>query len=259
MFDKNFVTELENKIVVTNDPFPNAIINDLMPLTIAKKVEEEFIGFKSTVDAGCKPFQKTKKLLENYEEMPFTIKKVIEFFNSTTFIKILEKKFKIDNVVPDWTLQGGGLNEYYNGGFLKVHSDFIYMRKSKLKRVLNLLIYLNSDWKKEWGGALELWDYKMQFAKRSILPAINNAVIFRTDMDSNHGFPEPIKCPENIRRKSIALYYYVKEKSILPISIKRRKYFHAVWKKRPNVDEPRFGDNDSFFKRIKHRFFYRFF
>ena len=133
------------------------------------------------------------------------------------------------------------------------------MRKSKLRRVLNILLYLNSDWQENWGGAIEFWDKEMKSAQRSVFPLLNNAVIFRTDCESNHGFPEPINCPENVRRKSIALYYYVKEKSILPISIKKRKLFHAVWKKRPNKDEPKFGDNDGFFKRIKHKFFYRFF
>ena len=94
---------------------------------------------------------------------------------------------------------------------------------------------------------------------KSILPDLNKAVIFRTDTESNHGFPDPINCPENLSRKSIALYYYVKEKGIFPITIKKRKYFHAVWKRRPNIDEPKFADNDGFFKRIKHKFFYRFF
>ena len=99
----------------------------------------------------------------------------------------------------------------------------------------------------------------MKIPKKSLLPVINNAVIFRTDADSNHGFPDPIKCPENVRRKSIALYYYTKEKTFLPFSIRKRKYYHAVWKRRPNVEEPKFGDNDGFFKRLKHKFFYRFF
>ena len=99
--------------------------------------------------------------------------------------------------------------------------------------------------------AFELWDKKMKSVKKSVLPEINKAVIFRTDAESNHGFPDPIRCPENVTRKSIALYYYTKEKTILPLTVRRRKYFHAVWKKRPNVDEPKFGDNDSFFKRLK--------
>ena len=258
MLNNEILTDIENKIVVSDDPFPNAIIRNILPKEIVKNAEDEFIKFAKTKDAGCKPFQKTKKLSENYETMPTTIKGIVNFFYSRDFIGILEKKFDLKNVVADWTLHGGGLHESFNGGFLKVHSDFIYMRKSKLKRVLNLLLYLNSNWKEEWHGSIELWDKHMKSMKKSLLPEINNVVIFRTDHESNHGFPEPISCPENISRKSIALYYYVKENAIFPISIKRRKYFHAVWKRRPNVDEPKFGDNDSFLKRLKHKFFYRF-
>ena len=91
------------------------------------------------------------------------------------------------------------------------------------------------------------------------IPILNNAVIFRTDCESNHGFPDPIKCPNNVSRKSLALYYYTMEKSFFPFTIKKRKSFHAVWKKRPNVNEIEYGENDPLFKRLKHKFFYRFF
>ena len=259
MFDNEILSEIEKKIVVTEEPFPNAIIEKFLPLEIVKEAEEEFKNFKKTADAGSAQFQKTKRWGETYEDMPYTIKKIIDFFYSKNFINILEKKFNLKNIEADWTMHGGGLHESFNSGFLKIHSDFIYMRKSKFRRVLNLLLYLNSNWQKNWGGSIELWDKKMKSVKKSVLPEINKAVIFRTDAESNHGFPDPIRCPENVTRKSIALYYYTKEKTILPLTVRRRKYFHAVWKKRPNVDEPKFGDNDSFFKRLKHKFFYRFF
>ena len=156
-------------------------------------------------------FQKTKKSSENYYEMPKTIKKIIGFFYSEDFLKVLEKKFDLRNVEADWGLHGGGMHESFKGGFLKVHSDFLYKRKSKRKRVLNILLYLNSNWQKNWGGSIELWDKDMRFVKKSVLPELNNAVIFRTDTISNHGFPDPINCPENVSRKSIALYYYARK------------------------------------------------
>ena len=67
----------------------------------------------------------------------------------------------------------------------KVHR-FYLSKKKNTKRVLNLL-YINSDWKKEWKGDLELWD-KNDKKKKELSPLINNAIIFRTDKDSNHGF-----------------------------------------------------------------------
>ena len=36
----------------------------------------------------------------------------------------------------------------------------------------------------------------------------NKLVIFNTTDFSFHGHPEPLKCPDNVTRKSLALYYY---------------------------------------------------
>ena len=37
---------------------------------------------------------------------------------------------------------------------------------------------------------------------------INKTVIFSTTDISYHGHPDPLNCPDNIQRNSIALYYY---------------------------------------------------
>ncbi len=256
--NKEIINSIAKKIIVDNDPFPHTIIKNILPDDLAKSAESEFLNFNKTSDAGNALFQNTKKSIEKYSEIPNTIKKIIDLFYSKDFLNLIENKFSLKNIEADWDLHGGGMHESFKGGFLKVHSDFLYKRKSKSKRVLNLLLYLNSNWDEKWNGSIELWDKEMTSVKKSVVPELNNVVIFRTDTLSNHGFPDPIECPENISRKSIALYYYVKEKSILSIFIKRRKYFHAVWKKRPNINEPKFGENDSFFKRLKHKLFYRF-
>ena len=122
-----------------------------------------------------------------------------------------------------------------------------------------MLLYLNSNWKAEWNGSIELWDKNVKKKEFSASPLINNVVAFRTDFESNHGFPDPVQCPETESRKSIALYYYVKEKSILPFTLKKRKHFHAVWKSRPSKNEPNFSDRDSLLKRLKNNFFFRLF
>ena len=168
MLDKKLITNLENKIIVTHDPFPNAIIYDFLPIEIAKKAEEEFVKINKSVTAGSPQFQKTKMLLSDYSKMPPILKKTIELFYSKEFLNILETKFNLKNLLPDWKLFGGGLHESFNGGFLKVHHDFVYMRKSKLKRRLNLLLYLNSNWNDDWGGSIELWDKEMKSAKKIV-------------------------------------------------------------------------------------------
>ncbi len=255
----NLINNISKKIIVEKDPFDHTIVRNFLPDNIVKSAELEFETFDQLVNSQNQRYEKLKSGFNDYSKLPSTIKKIVEFFYSKEFIKILENKFQIEGIEPDWLLTGGGMHQSFNGGHLKIHSDFLYKRKSKQRRVLNLLLYLNSDWKDEWKGSLELWDKDMTECKKKISPKINNCVIFRTDKESNHGFPDPIACPNNIKRKSIAIYYYIKEKNILPVTLKKRKLFHAVWKKRPNTEEPVFADQNNFFKRLKNRFFFRFF
>ena len=48
----------------------------------------------------------------------------------------------------------------------------------------------------------------------SVAPLINRCVIFNTDAYSYHGHPEPLNTPNEITRKSIALYYYTASKKV---------------------------------------------
>jgi len=114
------------------------------------------------------------------------------------------------DVVPDpWFKKGppsprlgGGLHEIWPGGLLKMHVDFSE-HPSGLERAVNLLVYLNEDWREEWGGALELGD-----REKRIAPIGGTAVLFESNGASWHGHPEPLACPEEKTRRSLALYYY---------------------------------------------------
>ena len=66
-------------------------------------------------------------------------------------------------------------------------------------------------------------------------------------------------CGNYSLRKSIALYYDVEEKRILPIQLKKRKHYTTVWKKRPNTNDPEFMDDDNLWRRIKYKYLPRFF
>ncbi len=39
----------------------------------------------------------------------------------------------------------------------------------------------------------------------------NRVLIFTTDVDSFHGHPEPMRCPQGVTRRSLALYYFTVE------------------------------------------------
>ena len=90
--------------------------------------------------------------------------------------------------------------------------DYSIHPKLKLQRKLNLIIYLAENWNNDWGGGLELWSHNEENNKPkrkevTVDNIFNRAVLFDTTQNSWHGFPEPLSCPENTYRKSLAVYY----------------------------------------------------
>ena len=92
-------------------------------------------------------------------------------------------------------------------GYLKLHTDFTHQPNTGKDRCINMLLFLNKGWKEEWGGYLELWDKDLTSCIK-VPPTWNMTVIFSTSLESLHGHPDPIKCPDDERRKSLAWYYY---------------------------------------------------
>jgi Rps23 Pro-64 3,4-dihydroxylase Tpa1-like proline 4-hydroxylase len=137
-----------------------------------------------------------------------TTRRLIEELNSAPFLKFLEKLTGIEALVSDPLLEGGGVHQIAPGGFLKVHTDFNWHRILKLHRRINILIYLNEGWQEEWNGHLELWSETMDRCGARVAPVFNRMVVFSTTDKSYHGHPDVLSCPDDVRRNSIALYYY---------------------------------------------------
>ena len=43
---------------------------------------------------------------------------------------------------------------------------------------------------------------------QSVNPVFNRCVVFSTTSAAFHGHPDPLQCPPDVTRKSVALYYY---------------------------------------------------
>lgn len=154
--------------------------------------------------------------------------------NSASFIDFLERLTGIEGLVPDPHFVGGGLHQIEPGGHLKVHADFNRHPRTALERRLNVLVYLNRDWKDEYGGAFELWSEDMSTCEAKVMPYFNRCVVFSTTSTSFHGHPEPLACPEGQTRKSIALYYYSKDRPADQLGAEHNTLFKA----RPGEELP---------------------
>lgn len=190
------------------DPFPHIVLDNIFHTETLRGVLEEFPGPREIEWERFKS-DSEKKLATNRDAQfgPKT-RAFLYQLNSHRFLSFLQKLTGIQHLIPDPYFFGGGIHQIERGGFLKVHADFNYHIQLKLYRRLNVLIYLNEEWKEGYGGHLELWDTEMTKAIRRVLPIFNRCVIFSTTSESYHGHPEPLTCPEDRTRKSLALYYY---------------------------------------------------
>lgn len=160
-------------------------------------------------------FQKTKF---NENSVMFNVFKEL---NSIEFLRWLQDITEMeDTLLGDEDLYGGGLHQSINGAFLNVHVDYNIHPKTKYHRRLNVLVYMNKDWKDEYEGHLELWDLSNN--QKNLIgkyaPTFNRCVIFETNEISFHGHPKPLKTPEDINRKSIATYYYTMTRPVAEIT-----------------------------------------
>jgi Rps23 Pro-64 3,4-dihydroxylase Tpa1-like proline 4-hydroxylase len=96
------------------------------------------------------------------------------------------------------------------------------------------LLYLNRDWKDEYGGELELWSRDMSRCERRIRPLAGRCVIFSTTETSFHGHPRPLTCPAGESRKSVATYYYTLGRTDREVEATQR----TDWQTLPDAELP---------------------
>ena len=190
-------------------PFPHVVIDDFLPPAILDKVLDHFADLEiNQDDFTFDRLQERFKTSFQPDSLSDDLRLLFYSFNSRPFIKLMENITGIKGLIPDPHFLGAGIHEIKQGGHLSVHADFNHHKPMNLERRINVLIYLNKDWKPEYGGNLELWDERMTKREHDIVPLFNRCVIFNTTSNSQHGNPEPIRHPKMVSRKSIALYYY---------------------------------------------------
>jgi Rps23 Pro-64 3,4-dihydroxylase Tpa1-like proline 4-hydroxylase len=192
------------------DPFPSIVLDDFLPTSLADVMLQNFGPARQDDDLNKAYDTSYERLKSSYHPDTLNAKArgLFYSFNSRPFLQVLENISGIKGLIPDPYFLGGGFHEIRNGGHLSVHADFNHHKMMNLERRINVLIYLNKDWKNEYGGQLELWETGMSRISRSILPEFNRCVIFNTTEGSMHGNPQKVSHPDGISRKSIALYYY---------------------------------------------------
>lgn len=216
--------ELKAKSYRTAEPFPHIVLDDvLLPDAFAAAVRD-FPGIRDEFWKGYLHVNETKYCNVHPETWADSLQAVARELCSPEFVAFLEELTGIRALIPDYTMDGGGLHQTLRGGHLNIHADFTthHTHETWARRV-NILLYLNEEWHDDWGGQLELWDADMTACRARVTPAGNRMLVFTTSFDSFHGHPDGLTCPPDVARRSLAMYYFTEEEA----PVRRSTHYRA--------------------------------
>lgn len=213
-------------------PFNYGGYDNFLNPEILEHVREELKSLPAAETSFDRPQERLKTSYVP-ERLPAYTRRLFYALNSRPVLTFLEELTGIKGLIPDPYFAGGGVHVVSNGGHLDIHADFNHHAALNLERRVNLLIYLNKDWKEEFGGSFEVWNDGMSEKIESYVPLFNRMCIFSTSSESWHGNPEPVNHPDGEPRMSIALYYYTATWD------STRKSHTTLFKPRPGTGDQR--------------------
>jgi hypothetical protein len=204
-------------------PYPHIVLDDFLDPGAADAAIKEFppldpAQWNNYLHANERKFSNTDP-----STWGPTLQAILAELNSPRFVAFVGRLIGVEDLIPDPSLEGGGLHQSTTNGYLNIHADFtVHPHQRKWQRRANILLYLNDEWNPEYGGDLELWSADMKECVEKVAPVANRVLIFTTDATSFHGHPEPMRCPEGTARRSMALYYFTVEENPLVRSTEYR-------------------------------------
>jgi len=200
------------------DPFPHLVIDQFFTPIFCEQLIAEFPPFERGNNLNEDGLPGGKSTIEDIRSLGAGYTLADDLFQSVEFSSLISDLTGIPDLLYDRMYVGGGTHENRPGQELDPHVDFNYHPHQGWHRRLNLIVYLNREWKEQWGGSIEFhedpWRPPEQNRVRRVVPLANRAILFETSERSWHGF-EAIRQPpdhESISRKSLAIYMYTRDR-----------------------------------------------
>jgi Rps23 Pro-64 3,4-dihydroxylase Tpa1-like proline 4-hydroxylase len=199
-------------------PFRHVVMDDFLTPVFCGQLMAEFPPFDPKKARNEFGEVGGKAVFMNLPQLGPAYSVLDKMLRNRKFLSFMGRITGIPDLLYDRNYVGGGTHENLDGQDLDPHVDFNYHPDTYLYRRLNLIIFLNPEWRKEWGGVLELhvnpWLPAEKNPLKTIVPVANRAVVFETSEVSWHGFNRISLPPEkrHLSRRSIAVYYYTKRR-----------------------------------------------
>jgi hypothetical protein len=206
-----------------SQPFPHVVVDDFLPVDVAGLLAAEFPPWDYPGWREWGPGPTRNKLDRRRDKLGMSEEHHFGCFTrhfmlqlcSATFITFLRNLTGIPGLLADPTFTGCGLHSTGPEGYLLIHTDLNRHPYGKpFHQMLNIIIFLNKGWRPEYGGELEFWSRDARSRVKQVSPIFNRFVAFETHSYSYHGHPNPVACPQDQRRNSLASYYYVVNREV---------------------------------------------
>ena len=165
-------------------PFRHVVIDQLLVPEYCRRLVEEFPAFNPEQARNESGEVGRKAVHENLRELGPTYRRFDRMLQEAKFLGLMGEITGIPRLLYDPHYVGGGTHENLDGQDLNPHVDFNFHPRSNLRRRLNLLLFLNTEWEADWGGLLELHrDPRLapeEDSIKAVVPIENRCVLFET-------------------------------------------------------------------------------
>lgn len=202
-------TQKLNDQFVGTPPFPMIVLDDFLPKDLALAMATETHDIPNYEWSEFTRRNSYMQECTNMKVCPVAREHFVAPMHSQEMMTWMTKLTGIVDLIPDPYLVGAGYSRSYDGDFLGIHTDFNWNESLKLHRMLSLIVYLEPEWKSEYGGDIVFKDFNNEKVIQKVEPKFNRVVIWRHHKRGFHGYPDPISCPADISRKTFRLFFYV--------------------------------------------------
>jgi len=211
-------------------PWPHLVLEDVLPEDVLDAAAAECAALEASTLVVSHEDRQVKE--ETPDGFGPACTRLLELLDGDIFRQFLTGVTGVPHLLADPSHKLAGVHRTPVGGFTKIHRDFRLHPDSGLYHRVNVLVYLNRDWPVEYGGDLEMWPADMSAVGNRVRPTFNTMVLWETHDLTLHGLPDPVNCPPNRRRLSVAAYYYTQE----PPAFREERRRIGYWEARPGED-----------------------